>query len=233
VRAPGRLIAPAAGLLLVLLSLSGCGSSDNGVASKSPRQILAAAKAAAEGADSVHVVSEASQGRLKSSFDLRLSRDGGRGKVSLLGLDFELIRIGQTVYAKGDRAFYARLGAVLGKLPRIPEGSWLKGSASSGPLAQLASFTDMTGELARLLSTPGPVAKGARATVKGQQAITLKEKTKVYEGALYVAATGTPYPVEQVKSGGRERGKTSFSGWGPPVPLSAPSPALDVSSLKG
>jgi hypothetical protein len=66
-----------------------------------------------------------------------------------------------------------------------------------------------------------------------QKAIELNERTKVYAGSLFIATTGKPYPIEQVKSGGRERGKTSFSGWGQPVPLSAPSPAVDIDAVKG
>jgi len=212
----------------VLLALAGCGSSDNGVSEKLPKDALATATTTAQEAQSVHVVSKSSQGPLKSVVDLRLSKDGARGTVSFLDFDFEVIRIGQTVYVKGDKLFYRRVKAVLGKLPYLPAGSWLKGSATAGPLAQLAAFTDMGGELERLLSTPGPVTKGAKATIKGQQAITLREKTKLYEGPLYVATTGKPYPIEQVKSAGRERGRTSYSGWDEPVSLEAPSAAVEV-----
>jgi hypothetical protein len=212
--------------------IAGCGSSDNGVASKSGKEILEAAKQAAAAASSVHVVARNSQGQLTSSLDLTLTKSGGRGRVSILGLDYELVRIGGTVYAKGDERFYGRLGVVLATKVHVPRGTWLKASATDGPLAQLAAFTDRRGELDRLLSTPGSVAKGASTTVNAQKAIELKERTKVYEGALFVAATGKPYPIQLVKSGGHERGRTSFSGWDRPVSLSAPSPSIDISTLK-
>lgn len=237
-RTRSRLLAPVAGLLLLLLApgaLSGCGgSSDNGVAQKLPKEILQAASTAAQEASSVHVVVNSAQGPLKSFFDLRLAKNGGRGRVSFLGLQFEVIRIGQAIYVKGNKAFYARMGAALGKAPKVPPGSWLKGSAASGPLSQLAGVMDMGKELDRLLSTPGTVTKGAKVTVKGRQAIALKEKTKVYEGTLYVAGSGKPYPIEQVKGGkGRERGHTSYSQWGEPVSLQAPAAVVELSAASG
>ncbi len=219
--------------LAALLALSGCGSSDNGVSSKSGKEILAASKAAAVGASSVHVVGKSSQGRLTLAIDLSLTRNGGRGQVSFPGLDFEVIRIGDTVYVKGSPVFYSRVGAIIGKTLQVPAGTWLKGSVTRSALSQLVAFTDRASELDRLLSSPGSVTKGASTTVNGQKVIELKEATKVYKGVLYVATTGKPYPVALVKSGGKERGRTTFSGWDEEVSLSAPSPVVDVDSLTG
>ena len=219
--------------LSAALALSGCGSSDNGVLYKSAKEILAASKEAAEGASSVHVVGKNSQGRVSVSINLSLARNGGRGQVSFLGLDYEVIRISGTVYVKGSPAFYSRIGAMLGTTLHVPPGTWIKASAKGGPLSQLAAFTDLTAELNRLLSTPGSVIKGSSTTVNGQKAIELREATKVYKGVLYVATTGKPYPVALVKSGGRERGRITFSGWGEEVSLSAPSPVVDIGSLRG
>ncbi len=222
-------------LLAVALSaaLAGCGSSDNGVASKSGKEILAASKAAAEGADSVHVVGKSSQGRLTLSINLELGRNGGRGQVSLFGLDYEAIRIGDTVYVKGSPTFYK---TVLSPTAKVPQGTWVKAPANSGKLGQAASFTELRPQLDRMLSSPGSVTKGASTTVNGQKAIELKETTKLYKGVLYVATTGKPYPIALVKNGGkakseREKGRTVFSKWDEDVSLSAPSPVVDVGSL--
>ncbi len=216
--------------LAALLALSGCGSSDNGVAEKSGKEILAASKAAAEGADSVHVLAKSAQGRLTFSSDLELGKDEARAKASFLGLNFEVIQIGHSIYAKGSQAFYARL---LGSAADVPQGTWLKGSANSGKLGQLTSFTELAGQLNRLLSTSGPVTKGTTTTVNGQKAIELKEVAKLYKGTLYVATTGKPYPIALVKSGRRETGRTTFSAWDEDVSISAPSPSVDVSTLEG
>ena len=171
-----------------------------------------------------------SQGRLTSTSDLELGRNEGRAKVSFIGIDFEAIRIGQTVYVKGDQGFYEQL---LGGAANVPQGTWLKAPANSGKLAQIAAFTGLPGQLNRQLSTPGSVVKGATTTINGQKVVELKETTKVYKGTLYVSTTGKPYPVLFVKNGGRETGRTTFSEWDQDLSLSAPSPSVDVSTLKG
>jgi hypothetical protein len=62
--------------------LGGCGgSSGNGVASKSPAEILAATKSAADGASSVHIAGLLSSGGSPIALDMYLaSGAGGRGK---------------------------------------------------------------------------------------------------------------------------------------------------------
>jgi hypothetical protein len=219
--------------LAILVPLAGCGSSDNGVASKSAKEILQASKAAAISASSVHVVGASRVQTSSSTINARLARVGGRSRVSLLGGGHEAIRIGNTVYVKGPQAFYANLSARLGKTLHVPSGTWLKAPAGSGPLRELAALTDLPRQLDVILSTSAALTKGASTTVGGQKAIALKEKAKLYEGVLYVATTGKPYPLLLVKNGGRERGRTRFSGWDRGVSLRAPSPAVDVSSLKG
>jgi hypothetical protein len=198
------------------------------VASKSGKEILAAAKEAAQGAKSVHVVGRASQGSLSLTSDIALGRGSAHLSRAFGHLAYELTRIGGTLYVKGPASF---LEFVTHKPVKIPPGTWLKGPAN-GKLAQLATLIDLPRELDLMLSTPGSVTKGARTTIRGQKVIELKEKTKVYEGALYVATSGKPYPLLFVKSGGRERGRTTFSEWDRGVSLSAPSPWVDVSTLR-
>jgi hypothetical protein len=231
-------IVPALAVLAALLVLSGCGgSSDNGVASKSGKEILAVSKEAAGEASSVHVVGKTSQGLLTLAIDLQLTDNGGRGSVSLLGSNFEVVRLEGSVYVKGSPAFYKRLEATLGVPLKLQPGTWLKGSASKGPLSGLAAFTELHSELNRILSTPGSLATGATTTINGQTAVAIKETTKLYKGVLYVATTGKPYPIALVKTKGkakneREGGRITFSEWDRPVSLSAPSPWVDVATLK-
>jgi hypothetical protein len=213
-------------VVALAVSLTGCGgSSGNGIASKSPTDILAASKAAAASATSVHVMSKASQGPLSLTLNLDLASNGGRGQISGLGLAYEVIRIGNTLYLKGNSAFYTRLSSTTGL--HLPRGAWLKAPANGGRLAQLAAFTEMSGELGRLLSSTAPITKGATTTVNGQKAIELKESAQLFSGSLYIATTGKPYPIELLKRG-RESGQTTFSGWNAPVSLAAPANAIAI-----
>lgn len=232
-----RACAPLALLLAAALAIDGCGSSSNtgpsanGVASKSPSEILAASSAAAQGASSVRVVDSSGAGPASLSLNLQLAGDGGRTRVSLLGLAFEEIRVANTLYVKGDPAFYRRLGRVerLGAPVRVPRGTWLKAPANSGKLAQLAAFTKRS-ELPLLLRSTGSLAKGAASIINGQRAIELKETAKLFTATLYIATTGKPYPIQLVKRG-RESGQVTFSGWNQPVSLAAPAKTIELAKL--
>jgi hypothetical protein len=211
-------------LLLVVL-LAGCGgSTDNGVASKNATEILAAAKAAAQSATSVRIISKNAQGRLTLMVDLELSSNAGRGHISGLGVDFEVIRIGGTLYLKGNPTFYRRLGGVAA---HASPGTWLKAPVKSGPLAQFAVFADLPGEVGRLLSTAKPVTKGTTTTTNGQKTVELKQTGQLYTGKIYIATTGKPYPV-QITRTGRETGRTTLTSWNQPVSLSAPSNTTSI-----
>jgi hypothetical protein len=211
-------------VLALAVLLAGCGgSSSNGVASKSAGEILAASRSAAVSASSVRVLSRSAQGPLVVTLDLERASDGARAKASLLGLSFEVIRIDGTLYVTGNKVFLRRLAASTGI--HIPSGRWLKTTTANARLAQLAAYTTPT-ELNLLLSGASPV-KGATTTIEGQPVIALKESGKLYSGALYVATTGQPYPIEILKHG-RETGQTTFTGWNQPISLTPPANAIAV-----
>jgi hypothetical protein len=217
-------------VLLGVAALVGCGgSSGNGVASKSAPQILAASTSAAANASSVHVAGESAQGRLKLAIDLRLSREGGHSKVSLLGTPFEVIRIGSTLYLKGGRAFYSQLGL---DPAHIPQGTWVKASNDATQSGELASLADLRRETRQLLQTTGSVAKGPTTTIDGQPAIELKTSGRLYTGVIYVATSGQPYPLE-LERHGRETSHITLTDWNQGVTITPPVNTLDISQLDG
>jgi hypothetical protein len=215
-------------VVLTGIALAGCGgSAGNGIASKAPAEILAVSRTAATSATSVHVVSKASQGRLTVTLSAQLASNGGRAQVSVLGVAYDVIRIGETVYVKGSPGLYESLGVAA----KVPRGSWLTGPVS-GKLGQLATFTYLSGELNRLLPARNAVlAKGASGTLDGQHALELNATAKLFTGVLYIPTTGKPYPIELVKHG-RETGQSTFSEWNKPVTLDAPANTIKLSPLE-
>jgi hypothetical protein len=211
-------------LAIALAALTGCGSNTNGIASKGASEILAAARNAVASARSVHVESQAAQGPLTLKQNLDLARDGGHAHISGLGIDFEVIRTGNTLYIKGSPVFYQHLGITP---TRVPKGAWIKTTASSRQFGQLGAFTDLKSEVDRLISSAGPITKGATTTTNGQKTIELKNSGKLYTGALYIATTGNPYPI-QISKTGRETGHTTLTNWNRPVSLSAPSKTISI-----
>jgi len=222
--------------ILVLAFLCGCGSSSNGVASKSPAEILARATSAARHASSVHIQASSANGPLKLALDMSYAKNGAHGSVSLLGIDYQLIRIGDTLYVSGNSRFYRELARSLSghaarAVARLPAGTWLTAEVGSGLGSGLAGITEMNSELALLLGRATPVARGAEKTVNGQQAIELKQTAKLYVGSLFIATTGKPYPILEHRTG-RETGQTTFTNWNQPVNLTPPANATDISQLE-
>jgi hypothetical protein len=228
---PSRILA--IGLLVFAAVVSGgCGggssSSGNGVASKTPTEIVAATKAAADSASSVHVSGSIVSGNTPITLDMDLVQGkGGRGQLSEGGLSFELIETEGTVYIKGSPAFYSHFGGHAAA--QLFQGKWLKASAGDANFTSLTSLTELRKLLDSALTSHGKLVKGLPTTAEGQPAIGVTDTSK--GGTLYVATTGQPYPIE-ISKGGAEGGKVVFSRWNAPVSLTAPANAVDISQLQ-
>jgi hypothetical protein len=214
----------AAGLAGLLLAGCGGGSKGNGEAAKSASDIIADAAAAAAQAPSVRV---ASSGTSAFTLDLRLAAgSGGKGTITTNGLTFQIIRIGDAAYVKGNATFWRQFGRPTAA--QLLHGRWLKVSATSGPLSSFTPFTDIGKLFDAVISTHGKLKKGDTTKIDGQSAIGIVDTTK--GGTLYVATTGKPYPLEVTQGG---KGKITFTEWGKSVQLHAPPDAVDLSQLTG
>ncbi len=224
-------LSPLAGGLLVLLAamLGGCGSSSapNGIAARTPSQIVAAARSAADAAATVRVVGSIASAGVPTSIDLELVRGrGGRGRIAPDGLSIALVRIESAVYVKGNAAFYRRVAGPAA-VPLL-QGRWLKGLKSGGDLASLAALTELDTLIDTALADHGTLAKGATTTLDGKRAVSVKDLAR--GGILYVAATGSPYPIELLRAGA-DGGRLVFDRWNQPVSLEAPADALSIKQL--
>jgi len=216
-------------LAVAVAVLSGCGSSSsgNGVAAKTPTQIVAGAKILADAAKSVHVSGTVHTASTPIALNmLLLAGKGGRGQLVENGLSLELIQIHGTVYIKGSAGFYRQIAGPAAA--QLLQGRWLKAPASSGNLAPLASLTDLSKLLDTALAAHGPLTKGHVTTVNGQKVIGVTDTST--GGTLYVASTGPPYPVQITTGGGG--GGINFTGWNQPVSVFAPANAIDVTRLQ-
>jgi hypothetical protein len=236
-RTPAGFLCSLALVLVLAMVLVGCGSSDNGVASKPASEILAASATAAKSASSVRISSETRTGPVTSTFKLELGRSSGRAIYSFLGMRFEVLRTGGAVYLRGNKRFRERLGYKLGgqegatAAVKLPTGIWIEVPAGNDSLPELRELTSISASIARILRG-GPFTKGPETTIEGQKAVTLKKAAKLYTGLLYIATTGEPYPIQLVKQS-RQTGKIAFTGWNEPITLSAPTNTVDIRTLEG
>jgi hypothetical protein len=218
-------------LAIVAAAIDGCGggsSSGNGIADKSPTEILAATKKVSDAAKSVHVSGSLVSSATPISIDVDLiAGKGGHGKLSQSGLAFELIEVANTVYIKGSSSFYKHIGG--SAAARLLQGKWLKVPASSSGFASIGQLTNLRQLVDQTLADHGTLSKSGTTTIAGQKVVGVTDKGK--GGTLYIAATGKPYPV-QISRSGSGTGTITFDRWNEPVTLAAPTNAIDIAQLQ-
>jgi hypothetical protein len=220
-------------LVLTAAFLAGCGShgssaKPNGEASKPPDQVLADAKAAATSASSVHVSGSIVSGGTPITLDLVMARGkGAKGSMSTGGLQFDLVRIGDTAYIRGSDAFYEHFAGAA--VAQLLHGKWLKASTGKGRFRSLGPLTSVDALFAEISSGHGKLVNDGKTTYEGQQVVAIRDTSD--NSQLYVAATGKPYPVAIVGGKNGQSGTITFSNWNEAVSLTPPKDSIDISQL--
>ena len=206
----------------------GGGASSNGEATKSAAAVFSDARQAAVAAQSVHVAGALSDAGKALDLDLVLAHGKGKGTMAESGLSFEIVRIGNAAYIKGSDAFLRQFAGAAAA--QLFHDKWLKGPTDAGALASLAPLTDIVKLFNGALGTHGKLVNKGETTYKGQKVVAIKDASG--GGTLYVAATGTPYPVAATE-GGKSKGTITFDHWNDSVSIDAPKGAIDISKLGG
>jgi hypothetical protein len=220
--------AVAAVALVAVVALAGCSgssASSTSVTRLPAAQVLAAAKAAASGAGTVHVTGE--QGGV--SLDLRVGHEVATGTVTEAGLTAQLLRVGGRTYLKGDKEFWdGTAGAGTGD---ALAGKWVVAGGASDT-AGLSSFTDLGRLMSLVLSPTGTLSLAGVTTIDGKPVVGLRDSGD--GSVLYVAADGPPYPVT-IRTPGATGPPPTFSGWGEPVTVHPPArdQVVDPGTLGG
>ena len=152
--------------------------------------------------------------------DLVLVGDrGGRGTLTVSGTVLQVVRIGELLWFKAPRSFYARQ-------PGLPvdllADHWLEAPAASGQLAQLAAFTRSQEVAGALLST-GEQLQEVPATAGGRLATALSTST----GTLLVSADPPVRPLRAEGSGNA----LAFSDYDAPVSLERPADVVTAADV--
>jgi hypothetical protein len=216
-------------LTALAVAVGGCGSSSpsrNGVAGETPAEIVAAARAAAAGAATVHVSGSILSAGKPISLNMELvSGKGGSGQIDVEGMTVDLIALEKAVYVNGDQGLYTRV--VGPAAARVLQGRWLKVPASSASFTPLASVTDLQSLIDTTLDDHGPLVAAPGSTVDGQSAVAVTDPAR--GGTLYVATTGVPYPLEIAKPA--TGGRIVFDRWNQPVTIQPPANPISIKQL--
>jgi hypothetical protein len=223
--------------LALCAGLAACGSSGGSSgggdeASKSPVQVVADAAAALKGAKSyhlsVHVVPSDGSTPLTLDVDV-VAPSSASGTVTQNGVTAHFVYTGGKLFAQG-KAFLASLSS---QVADLVGDKW-----AQLPAASASSFSDITnpGKLAAcLVQSHGTLSSGGTATVNGQNAVVVVDagdKPGTEPGKLYVAASGTAYPLKleaTAKAGSSSSSSTSTD----TNPTPSSSGSVDCSSSSG
>jgi hypothetical protein len=218
------------------VAISACGgsggshtSSDNGITSKSPDQMLATAVQAAQAANSVHVAGTVRDGGSTIGIDLSITQArGASGTVAEGPASFKLIEAGGAFYIQPNARFLSKFTHSSAAV-QLLRGKWLKGSPTNSSFQSFSQLTSIKSLMGSLTQDHGTLTKGSTTTINGVKAVALRSSKG---GTMYIATTGKPYPLEVTKTSGTRTGKVTFSDYNKTFSISAPSHAVDLDRLQ-
>jgi hypothetical protein len=194
-------------------------------------EILALSRAALLRASSVHAKGDLVSDGTPYTIDMRMVRGvGAVGKVAVQGKGLTLVRIGDTAYVQPDAAFL-RAATNSASSVRLLSGTYFKVTARKSALfAPFVALTDAEQAFSSTLAPTGAVTKGKIALIGKQRVVDLLVDGGT-SGHVFVALSGTPYPVRIVYDSSA-RQHVDLDSFGARVKLAAP-PASKVRTVPG
>ncbi len=234
-----RRLTVAAAVTLLALAASACSSGSSGgsattpLADRSPSAIATATLAAARGAGSVEWVSTITLPAHRTVLTSFAGTTQGHQTVEIDGATSTVMLRDATVYLQGSAQALEQNG-----FPATPAGQlaghWLSYGRSDQGYHTLAEGLTL-GSVVSEIAFKGPVSVTGRRTIGGQQVIGLRGLSRAFTGVtqtVYVALDGPPLPVQVITDDHNQRSVLTFSHWGDPVTVTAPSPVIPIASLR-
>ncbi len=202
----------------------------------------AALKAA--GTQGVHFASSATQGGVSIEVDGNTGATSGSQTLTVKkGSVAEHVTakvVGSTGYVKGNATALANVIGLTSAESKKYAGTWLSFPTSNSALAELVSGL-LNSQVTTELQMSGPYTYGTATTVHGQHVVAVRGSVSTQSGSkvpvvLYIPASGTPVPLEEVTNPGKTGGSTAihgtvvFTDWGEKTAV--PAPGSSVSLLK-
>jgi hypothetical protein len=220
---------------LGLIGSAGCGGSDSGSGGStkaaesalkglSAEEVLTKVQTAAKAAKSAKVVGEIVQGTDTTKLDLLLTAGGGgSGTVEQNGSTFELVVIGKDVYVKPDAKTLKALSGGNAAVEKLIGDKYIKTTTDNPSFSSLSGTLSLPGFIESVLTPDGKLSLGPGKDINGTPTIALTDGDAKGGGNLYVADSGTPYPLLlEPPATSSDKGQVTFSDWDKEVTLTPP-----------
>jgi hypothetical protein len=200
----------------------------SGLEAKSADEILSAASAAFAGAKSVHMKGTFVDSGDSISLDLFLGAAGARGKIrapfepgKLVSLS--VISTKRNFYIKSPQMWRAAGGA---QMASMFGNRWVMiPTTNSADFKDFEQLTDLKQFANEVFKPDGVTTKGKTTVIDGTPAIGLDGS----DGTLYIATSGTPYPIKIVPKKAKKPGEElAFLDYNAPLNLKPPANAVDL-----
>jgi len=204
-------------------------------AAESPAQLLSSALAVARAQRSVHYVTTQTSSGLAVSIVGDAAVDRGIQRIRYR----KGPRVGHVTVLVAANVAYIRGDAfTLTNYMRIPVGTaaayagrWLSLTHTAPDFKPVAAAVRLRSTLDEL-KMPQPLRSIGPTTVRGRRVVGIQSRfSRAGHGVietLYVSASGSPLPIEQLAHAGAIQLKAVFSAWNEPVDVSAPLGAVPI-----
>lgn len=227
--------------LLIALStfvagpLGGAGASVTEKAPRSAKQLSEAALRAASDVGTVHAVSHITSGSIDQTFvqDVGL-HEGQRSVTRPDGTAAEIRYTGDVVYLQGNHAGLVEYFGYPADVATTFTDRWVSITAADPPHAQISTGVTMPA-LEATIALTGKLRTRPAETRHGTRVIpivgTFDHDGGRGRGTLYVSTGARPLPTEFVGSVGDLHLTATFSKWGEPFTVEAPTDATPYAQL--
>jgi hypothetical protein len=209
------------------VALGGCGSSGSRhLATEPASQVVKAAVKALDGSSSFHIVGTGSSGGKVLSVSLQLYRNSDvAGTIDEAGTSVRIVVVGNYTYLLAPEAFWQN-GGVAPAIARQLDGRYAKlPEAATGTIDEF-SYAKLAQQLTDLGN--GTMSNAGIVMLDGTGVVKIDFGSGTTAGQLFVAASGTSYPVELEHS--HSEGTATFSRWNQGSPPTAPTNSVTIAS---
>ncbi len=199
----------------------------------------------AAGTQGVHFSSSATQGGVSIEVDGDTGVTSGAQTLTVkkgsVAEHVSAMVVGSTGYVKGNATALHNVIGLPNAESKKYAGTWLSFPTSNSALAELVSGL-LNSQVTSELQMSGPYSYGTATSVHGQHAVAVRGSVSTQSGSkvpviLYIPASGTPVPLEEVTNPGRTGGATAihgtvvFTNWGEKTSRSAPGKSVSLLKL--
>jgi hypothetical protein len=228
-------------LLAAACGSGGGGSSSGALGQKSPKQILASAVAAAKKSGTVHFKLLGTESGKTESIVGDASVSDGREIITAGTVEIEALVVKGAAYVEGNAGGLEDQMQLSAANATTYAGKWISVASTDAPYASLTKAVTLASTLTELqpsgkLSLTAATTKAAHAVI-GVHGGLPGGATKGTTGSatLYVSTAGPAVPIvfdaTQTTSGTKETSVGTFTQWGKPLNLVAPTATVAFSSL--